>query len=645
MAGYGMNGTGRRIAEGQLTHTVYSLIKDNKHNEAIAHLDVERQNSPENRAALSLLGYCHYQAGHFESATHMYEQLTKLYPDNQEYKLYYAQSLHKKGVYSEASKAAGRVEGHGKAVTVLLVDISYEQDDLVGCRRQLERCPPEDPDTMVNLGCVLYKEGQYEAARQKFTDAMSVLGSKPELLYNTALCHYKSKQHTAALKHLADIIERGVREHPELSVGSNSDNMEVRSVGNSQVLKETALIEAFNLKAAIEYMRKSILDAKEALTDMPPRSEEELDSVTLHNVALLNMDTDPSGGFQRFGHLIENAPFPPETFGNLLLLYCKHSLYSVAADVMANNPDGVARFLPPDVYDFLQATVLREKSPHEAYDQYDKLVQRHTERLRSLTTDIAAAQGKRDNEAIKRAIVQYDEALEAYLPGLMAMAGIFFELENYTACERIFKQSSEFCKDHDTWKLNVAHTFFMRDIYKDAIRYYEPIVANNKDNLLETSAMLLANLCVSYIMTSQNEEAEELMRSVEKEEERSAGISEKQCLHLCIINLVIGTLYCAKGNYEFGISRIMKSLEPYNKKLDKDTWFYAKRCFLALIEGLAKQMLVLKDSSFQEMMAFLDEIEKVGKDVLATAGDSKHEARTVSAEARILKRCFLRMRD
>jgi hypothetical protein len=29
---------------------------------------------------------------------------------------------------------------------------------------------------------------------------------------------------------------------------SNTDGMEVRSVGNSQTLKETALIEAFNLK-------------------------------------------------------------------------------------------------------------------------------------------------------------------------------------------------------------------------------------------------------------------------------------------------------------------------------------------------------------------------------------------------------------
>ena len=31
---------------------------------------------------------------------------------------------------------------------------------------------------------------------------------------------------------------------------------------------------------------------------------------------------------------------------------------------------------------------------------------------------------------------------------------------------------------------------------------------------------MLANLCVSYIMTSQNEEAEELMRKIEKEEEQ-----------------------------------------------------------------------------------------------------------------------------
>lgn len=53
--------------------------------------------------------------------------------------------------------------------------------------------------------------------------------------------------------------------------------------------------------------------------------------------------------------------------------------------------------------------------------------------------------------------------------------------------------------------------------------------------------MVLANLCVSYIMTSQNEEAEELMRKIEKEEDQvSFEEPDKKLYHLCIVNLVIG---------------------------------------------------------------------------------------------------------
>ena len=47
---------------------------------------------------------------------------------------------------------------------------------------------------------------------------LSVLQS-PELQYNLALCCFKSKQYSQALKHVAEIVEKGVREHPELGVG------------------------------------------------------------------------------------------------------------------------------------------------------------------------------------------------------------------------------------------------------------------------------------------------------------------------------------------------------------------------------------------------------------------------------------------
>jgi hypothetical protein len=52
---------------------------------------------------------------------------------------------------------------------------------------------------------------------------------------------------------------------------SQLEGVEVRSVGNSQVLKETALVEAFNLKAAVEIVMNNNTAAAEALADMPPR--------------------------------------------------------------------------------------------------------------------------------------------------------------------------------------------------------------------------------------------------------------------------------------------------------------------------------------------------------------------------------------
>jgi hypothetical protein len=96
-------------------------------------------------------------------------------------------------------------------------------------------------------------------------------------------------------------------------------------------------VEAFNLKAAIEYQLENVDDAKRALADMPPRDDEELDPVTLHNNALVHMDADATTGFKKLNFLLSQPPFPPETFGNLLLLYVKHQIYDLAADVLAEN--------------------------------------------------------------------------------------------------------------------------------------------------------------------------------------------------------------------------------------------------------------------------------------------------------------------
>ena len=68
--------------------------------------------------------------------------------------------------------------------------------------------------------------------------------------------------------------------------------------------------------------------------------------------------------------------------------------------------------------------------------------------------------------------------------------------------EKIFRQSAEFCSEHEVWVLNVAHVFFLQETkFREAIRYYEPTVKKHSANILNVPAIVLANLCVAYIMT------------------------------------------------------------------------------------------------------------------------------------------------
>lgn len=64
-----------------------------------------------------------------------------------------------------------------------------------------------------------------------------------------------------------------------------------------------------------------------------------------------------------------------------------------------------------------------------------------------------------------------------------------------------------------------------------------------------------------------------------------------------------------QGNYEFGISRVIKAMEPYDKKLGTDTWFYSKRCMISLIENLAKHTISVRDSVLQDCIQFLEQCE------------------------------------
>ena len=207
---------------------------------------------------------------------------------------------------------------------------------------------------------------------------------------------------------------------------------------------------------------------------------------------------------------------------------------------MAENQQLVAKHVPEDLYAFLDASISSATSPEEAYGKFDRLARGHAEELRRLTKKIQDARMKKDAEATKTCLARYDDALERYVPALMAQAKIYWDLGQYAQVEKILRASSETCGEHECFRLNLAHVVFMQsladdDKYGDAVELYEPIVRRSLEDgdLLGTTAIVLANLCVAYIMTSQNEEAEELMRRIEKEEEaaprRTRGSRASTC--------------------------------------------------------------------------------------------------------------------
>lgn len=100
---------------------------------------------------------------------------------------------------------------------------------------------------------------------------------------------------------------------------------------------------------------------------MPPRSEEELDHVSLHNQAIMNMDSAPTAGFHKLQFLLQQPTFPRETFANLLLLYIKYEYFDLAADVLAENSNLAYEYLTSEQYEFIEAVIMSQAAPQDAY--------------------------------------------------------------------------------------------------------------------------------------------------------------------------------------------------------------------------------------------------------------------------------------
>lgn len=92
------------------------------------------------------------------------------YPEVDEYKMYLAQTLYKEGLYDEALKAAANISNpqYQQKLIQLSVLIRYEKNEIDHAKSLLAQGDSDDPETLVNEGCILYKEEKYDQARVKF---------------------------------------------------------------------------------------------------------------------------------------------------------------------------------------------------------------------------------------------------------------------------------------------------------------------------------------------------------------------------------------------------------------------------------------------------------------------------------------------
>eukprot|EP00826_Nyctotherus_ovalis_P012245 TRINITY_DN13219_c0_g3_i7.p1 TRINITY_DN13219_c0_g3~~TRINITY_DN13219_c0_g3_i7.p1 ORF type:complete len:565 (-),score=208.82 TRINITY_DN13219_c0_g3_i7:62-1756(-) len=543
-----------------ISSDIYKDIENGEFKAAIEKLSKKVSSGENPRAVYSLLGYCHFQIGNYKDAINMYDYLSKVYPDYQEYKLYQALCLYKTGKLETAGRIADSIDDPslGEKVEQLKAAVSFGRHNYSEAREHLKKVGKKDVSGVINEGCILFKEKKFGEALKKFREGKKMLvGYHSQLYYNIALCHYRMEEYEEALKYIKIIVQKSREAVSKQSVGEEEKCNEKLA----HEVKHSGMIEALNLRAAIEYERGNAEKAKKILKDLSStlsKSGLQKDPTTYHNEAIVGVNDNCAESISKLNELLNDSEAPPETFQNLIHLYCKYRFFDFASDMLKTKPQLASKYIKPDEHEYIKALIQEEKDPELAIKQYDGIIKSYTKKLDKLAKKLEQSGGDSSKSIAneKKAIV------ERLVCVVSNKARIYWEAKNFAKTEEVFASLKDYCKDNEIFNMNMGHSLFMqKKKHERAAEYYEEIVERHKDNLNEVDIFVLANLSLCYIYMDENEKAEKLLATIKKHEGEAIMKNPKTVLfHHCSVNLVIGTLYCSKSNFEFGLDLIIKNL-------------------------------------------------------------------------------------
>lgn len=505
-------------------------------------------------------------------------------------------------------------------------------------------------DILFNLASCQASEGDLESALIIFEGLDEV---KVDLLYNKALCHYLLQRYEKALELINRSLNICRKECPELFI---QNSLLPDAVRNKQELSRFCFVELLNLKSAVIFRQTANChDSKICLQDLLNVIPASDDLNLRHNLAIYETSSNIESSFHLLKGLADShgSSYPRVLLRNLILIALNGGLLNEAKECWIKYRDELSDQFTESFSQFVEIQIDRDHETEEAtYARLDNCLKTLLEGNVELDDEVSRL----------ISIVSSEQAL------------FLWDANQYELLERLLLKFKSILKDYPSWKINLAHTLFMMDSrYEESVKLYEALLPKSPDqSLLSVDPMILANLSVSYVLAGQNGKAEILIEDVQNDESEfmslnssnsSTALPDSNLLnidetgasnsylrkaqnyppHLSIINIVIGTLYCAKNNYEFGLMRVFKALEPLESKLNGRTWYHAKRCLLGALDRHLKHIIFLKDEIFDRAVEFLMKCEKQGVLIETNLdGNSDHSGRSsVTYEARYLRYLIL----
>ena len=566
-AGYS-RGTSRKSESkaGSMTQRVYELISMSEYTQAACEISRIRQavDGPE---IPELLLFCHYKMKDWDKCLAMLDERLRVFSPRERAE-WLTQVLIASGQMADASricKAEGLCAVH---VAALILN-----DELDEAKARVESIDLDEDGHRALLDSVIaYYDGDVRAA----------FNLDPRVAeYNRLLFKYTSCE-LDSLKE--DLSEYAIR-HRLKSWSTGLD------VDDDPLSPAASFNEVRTLKSVVEGAFEQTTDSTSEFDIFNNRlcSDTPVDAPSI--ISFLEDVAEAESG---------HSSIRETAASNLLIEYCRETEYDKAADLLVSN-DVESCFTNPDDYTTLRLLIHSNTDVHRMYA---------VQELTGLVD--AALQGGRVADARR-------------VHALVAILGKhFYDIGNITELEALVAKSSELCGNDPDWILNAASGNYVAGKFEQAALEYGKVVESAIDQrgLLSLQPVVLACYCASLVMISENERAEEIMAKVQ---EREADGGQQSTLHSTVINVVLGHLYCSKGNFEFGIERVMAALED-EESLSVETWHYCKVTLMSLINALAEGTgPLLSDAFIDALVAFLDRIQtSCTHHLVSVAGEAKY---------------------